>query len=191
MKTLLTKVWGISATIYSMSHESIPINDRIQLVQLTPDHAQEVFDLTEANRAYLDEFLPWPKFVKEVEDSKEHIEETLSNRENGTSFSYGIQYDSSLIGNISIRNLIDESLLPEIGYWIAEDYSGKGIASAATTAITQFAFHTLGLQKVIIRANPENIASNKVAENAGYTFVGQEPDDEEILNIWMKLQSHL
>lgn len=167
-----------------MSYEHVSIENNLTLVQLQPEQADQLFELTDKNRDYLGRFLPWPPYVKSIEDSRKHIEETLESRANDSRYTYGIEFDAKIVGNISLRNMNDESSSPEIGYWMSPDYSGRGLMTKSVQALTNLGIATLGLEKIIIRADPENIASNKVAEKAGYNFVGFETDNGKPLNVW-------
>ena len=169
----------------TMSYEDIPVDEEVRLVQLQPDQADRLFELTDNNREYLGEFLPWPLHVKSVDDSRKHIEETLEKRAQDTGYTYGIEYKGEIVGDISLRNLNDTQKAPEIGYWISPDYAGKGLTTKSVQALTDLGLGSLGLGKIVIRANPENGASNKVAEKAGYTQVGTETDNDEPLNVWV------
>ena len=167
-----------------MSYENIPVNEQMRLIQLQPGQAGRLFELTENNREHLAEFLPWPKFVKTVDDSRKHIQETLEKRDQNITYTYGIEYEGEIIGDISLRNLNDTQKTPEIGYWIASDYAGKGLTTKSVQALTNLGLSSLGLNKIIIRANPQNGASNKVAEKAGYVQIGIEIEHDRPLNIW-------
>lgn len=168
----------------SLSTKSIRINESLTLEQLKIQDADRLFDLTEDNREYLSKFLPWPEFTKAVSDSRDFIELMLKRRGNNEEYGYGIKYDESIVGHISLMHLND-SQSPEIGYWIAKEYSGKGITTLAARALTDFGINELGLDTIIIRADPNNIASNKIAEKIGYIFEGQVEDETyKKLNIW-------
>lgn len=167
-----------------MSYENIPVDKQVRLIQLQTNQADRLFELTDDNREYLGKFLPWPPFVKSVDDSRKHIEETLVNRSEDVAYTYGIEYRGEIVGDISLRNLNDTQKTPEIGYWIAPDYAGKGLTTKSVQALTNLGLRSLGLSKIIIRANPQNGASNKVAEKAGYVQIGTAIEHDEPLNIW-------
>lgn len=169
-----------------MNYEQVSVDDNLSLVQLQPDQADRLFELTDKNRDYLGKFLPWPPYVKTVEDSRKHIEETLENRVADSTYTYGIEFDGEIVGDISLRNINDKARSPEIGYWISPDHSGQGLTTKSVQALTSLGLSTLGLDKIIIRADPDNIASNKVAEKAGYTLVGSETENEKIFNVWSR-----
>lgn len=60
----------------------------------------------------------------------------------------------------------------EIGYWQRTSMSGQGYVTEAVNALTDFAFETLGAQRVQIRLGADNHRSAGVAERAGYTLEG-------------------
>ena len=59
-----------------------------------------------------------------------------------------------------------------IGYWIDSRVANKGITSSAVIALTEYGFSELLLHRIEISMRPENAASQRVAEKAGYTFEG-------------------
>lgn len=62
-----------------------------------------------------------------------------------------------------------------IGYWIDQRFSGRGYITRAVVALTEFAFSELKLHRIEINLRPENAASQKVAEKAGYLYEGMRP----------------
>jgi ribosomal-protein-alanine N-acetyltransferase len=62
--------------------------------------------------------------------------------------------------------------IAEIGYWVAEAYWGKGLATAALRQMTDYAFSNRDLQKLSAAVLAPNIASMRVLEKAGYRREG-------------------
>jgi ribosomal-protein-alanine N-acetyltransferase len=58
----------------------------------------------------------------------------------------------------------------EVAYTLAQEYWGQGLATEAAQAILNYGFEKLNLSKLICLIDPENIGSQKVAENIGMTF---------------------
>lgn len=56
----------------------------------------------------------------------------------------------------------------ELGYWIAEKYWGKGIATLAVKAIIPYAFANFDIIRLFARPFPSNPASARVLEKAGF-----------------------
>ena len=50
----------------------------------------------------------------------------------------------------------------QFGYWIAEPFWGKGIATEALAAILKVSFETLHLNKIYATHYPDNLSSGKV-----------------------------
>ena len=55
----------------------------------------------------------------------------------------------------------------EVAYTIAQEYWGQGLATEAAKAILQYGFKQLHLSRLICLIDPENIASQRVAEKIG------------------------
>lgn len=80
------------------------------------------------------------------------------------------------------RNEID------LGYRFLKSTWGKGYATEAAFACIKYGFEKLGLKRIVSRAMPGNIASLKVLEKCGMTYIGEDMVDDhpaktyEILN---------
>lgn len=169
----------------NLPYEILIVNDRIRLVQLKLENAERVFWLTDTNREYLARYLPWVDKTLSAKDSADFISLMIDRRKKGEEYGYGIEYDGEIVGHTSLMHLKDKKI-PEIGYWIASSHQGKGIVSAIARTLTDLALLTLGREQVIIRAEPSNLASNRVAEKCGYHRDGQIEEDGKVLNIWKK-----
>lgn len=56
----------------------------------------------------------------------------------------------------------------EIGYWIAEEYWGKGVATTAVRLFVEYVFLNTSVSKVFNPVTQANIASIKVMQKAGF-----------------------
>lgn len=63
----------------------------------------------------------------------------------------------------------------EIGYWVRTADAGRGICTAAVRLISGFGFAALGMKELLIKADPQNLASQAVARKAGAI---ERPDHE-------------
>ncbi|MDQ2919563.1 MAG: GNAT family N-acetyltransferase [Verrucomicrobiota bacterium] len=61
----------------------------------------------------------------------------------------------------------------ELGYWIAESYWGRGIATAAVCALVEYGFAKIPLDRIYASAYENNPASVRVLEKAGFEFEGR------------------
>jgi RimJ/RimL family protein N-acetyltransferase len=67
---------------------------------------------------------------------------------------------------------VAESDAGEIAYVVVAAERGRGIATTAVALLTDWAFAALGLARIQLSIHPENVASRRVAEKAGYTLEG-------------------
>jgi ribosomal-protein-serine acetyltransferase len=167
------------------NYERIVVNDLLTLQQLALSDAADVFSLVDASREQLEVYLPWVESTQSPKDNEAFIAKTLEDRKTGQAYHYGMFFDNEVVGHISIMHVNDE-LEPEIGYWVTTTAAGKGITTEAVKALTAFGLEILGLDNIVIKAEPANIASNKVAEKSGYIYDGQEYSDYvgAIANNW-------
>ena len=78
-----------------------------------------------------------------------------------------------LLGSFSIMELDREPGYGEIGYWVAADARGRGIATRAVLLLTGWARAELGLTRLEILPHKDNAPSRRVAEKAGYRDTGR------------------
>jgi len=84
-----------------------------------------------------------------------------------------IEYRGEFVGTIGITPQTGwKAHSAEIGYWIGEEYWGRGIATAALRAMSETAFSTLGYKRLFAPVLGPNKASMRVLEKCGYSLEG-------------------
>ena len=87
---------------------------------------------------------------------------------------FAIANENELIGGIGLMLQPDVyRFSAEIGYWLAEPYWGKGIATAALRAMTKYAFENFNFNRLFAGVFEGNKQSMKVLEKAGYKLEGR------------------
>lgn len=84
---------------------------------------------------------------------------------------FAIVVDNSAVGAIGL--VIKDDVFrrsAEIGYWIGEEYWGRGIVTEAVRAVTDYAFATFDLCRIYAGVFEWNPGSMRVLERAGYEF---------------------
>lgn len=80
-----------------------------------------------------------------------------------------IEVDSQAVGAIGYVSGIDvERYSAEIGYWLGEDYWGKGIATEALVLMTTHVFDAMNMLRLFALPFADNGGSIRVLEKAGY-----------------------
>ena len=59
-----------------------------------------------------------------------------------------------------------------LGYWVAADARGRGTCTRALRLLCRYALEDLGLQRVDLITDPDNVASQRVAEKVGFRREG-------------------
>lgn len=86
---------------------------------------------------------------------------------------FAIANSEELIGSIGITIKEDVNRFSaEIGYWLAEPFWGKGIATEAIKILTGYAFSHFNLNRIFANIYEGNIASEKALIKAGYKKEG-------------------
>ena len=60
----------------------------------------------------------------------------------------------------------------EVGFWVAEPFWGRGVASAAVGAFVEYAFFRFDLMRVYANVFSGNAASVRVLEKTGFVYEG-------------------
>lgn len=83
-------------------------------------------------------------------------------------------YDDEVVGQLTVGGIQYGSLRgAHVGYWVAQDFAGRGIIPTALALATDHAFRTLRLHRVEVSMRPENAPSRRVAEKLGFRFEGE------------------
>jgi len=90
---------------------------------------------------------------------------------------FGIAIDDQIVGGIGVEvnpsGVTARQHTAEIGYWLGETLWGRGIATEALDAMTEWAFRELNLVRLHAHVFARNPASARVLEKAGYTHEGR------------------
>ena len=99
-------------------------------------------------------------------DAREFIK-SVRHHEPETTFAISINGEAAGGVGFVLRHDV-ERVSAEIGYWLAEPFWGRGIATEALVAATDYAMATHGLTRVYALPFAWNTGSCRVLEKAGY-----------------------
>ena len=80
--------------------------------------------------------------------------------------------DNTFLGTIGLMELDGEGY-GEIGFWAAREARGRGATTRAVVLVRDWAREELGLTTIEIFSHRDNRPSQRVAERAGFTDVGE------------------
>jgi ribosomal-protein-alanine N-acetyltransferase len=88
-----------------------------------------------------------------------------------------IVLNGEVIGSIGVHQLADiYTKSAEMGYWIAEDFWGKGIVPLAVKEMLKYGFETFDIERIFARTAHTNLASQQVLKKAGFVFEAELKD---------------
>ena len=149
---------------------ALSLGDGLVLRRWLPEDAPSI--AVACDDAEIARWLPVPSPYT-VEDARSYLARVEAWWELGQAYALAISDGPSILGAISIRPNSDR---PSIGYWLASSARGRGIVTRAVDTLVVWAAAAFRLSDVWIFAQPDNVASCRVARRAG--FVEQ---DERVL----------
>jgi len=82
---------------------------------------------------------------------------------------FAVTVDNEAVGSIGLRLGHDiERCTAEIGYWLGEEFWGRGIMTAAVAMITYYGLADLQLNRIFAVPFTRNVRSARVLERVGY-----------------------
>jgi RimJ/RimL family protein N-acetyltransferase len=90
----------------------------------------------------------------------------------GAPFAVSDAATGALLGSAGLVGVDWDQRVGEVGYWVARDARRRGVATRAVRLVSRWAFDALGMERMELLTDPANVASQGVAERAGYTREG-------------------
>ena len=138
---------------------------------LGPGDAPVLGELLRRNRAFLASWQPLrtERYYTD-EGQQEAVGKALRQHESGSSLPLVIVgRRDAVVGAMTLQSLIRGSFQScSVGYWLAEDAQGQGLATAALREAVHIAFRDFHLHRVQAETLPDNPRSQRVLERVGF-----------------------
>jgi ribosomal-protein-serine acetyltransferase len=148
------------------------LSENTEVRLLEERHAKELTALTDRNREHLRAWLPWVDTNRTVEDRKNFIRGALKQFAENKGFVAGIWHEGRLAGVIGYDPIDWENRTTALGYWLGEEFQGRGLVTTACRALVDHAFVELKLNRVSIACATENKKSCAIPERLGFRREG-------------------
>ncbi|WP_428230813.1 GNAT family N-acetyltransferase [Flavobacterium sp.] len=127
---------------------------------------EEFYNLIQKNAAYISKTFPFTlSNCLDLEKTEQFIalnKDKENNKEGYYFYARDIK-TNALIGYLCIKSIDKNKAKCELGYFVDEDYQGKGITSKVVSETLSFCFNTLKMNKVFICTSKINNASQQIA----------------------------
>jgi [ribosomal protein S5]-alanine N-acetyltransferase len=92
---------------------------------------------------------------------------------NGVALPWVVTYAGRFAGQLTVGSIVwGSSRSAQVGYWIDEEYAGRGVIPTALALAMDHCFFVVGLHRVEATIRPENTASRRVVEKLGFREEG-------------------
>jgi len=131
--------------------------------------------LRAANARWLD---PWEATSPVALDGQppsfgQYVRMLRAEARRGQSLPFAVDFGGRLVGRLTVSSIIYGALRSaSIGYWVAEEFAGRGITPTGVALATDHCFFALGLHRIEINIRPENAPSLRVVEKLGFRDEG-------------------
>jgi RimJ/RimL family protein N-acetyltransferase len=119
---------------------------------------------------------PWPRSTPYTEaDARRYFVEQEQARLRGEELNFAFvepEGDDVVLGGGSLYDVELEQRRAAVGYWLAPEARGRGVATRAVRLIARWAFEDLEVARLELTCSPDNHASQRVAERCGFTRQG-------------------
>lgn len=150
----------------------VDVDKDISLSISMPVNAPEIHATVLANSEFLSRWLPWVKDIENEASTRVFLEEELEKFHAACGVTYAIWYQGVFAGHLSCHEFDWPNRATSLGYWLAEQFSHRGIMTKSVRRLTDLLFNDLGLARIEIRCGENNIRSKLLAERAGFMSEG-------------------
>ncbi|WP_370679167.1 GNAT family N-acetyltransferase [Comamonas sp. GB3 AK4-5] len=156
---------------------------------LAASDAPALWAFERAHRAYFEQWVQArPERFYSAPGFAEEMAASLQRQDSDQAFHYLIWEGEALVGRINLTQVRRTHFhSASLGYRVAPDCGGRGLASLAVEAVLQQAFSTHQLQRIEAVARPENQASVRVLQKQGFTQFGHSRRSFELHGQWFDL----
>jgi ribosomal-protein-serine acetyltransferase len=129
--------------------------------------AAELTEVVAANRDHLATWMPWAETYG-FQDSVEFLDLKRLQLEAHDGLEAALVLDGEIAGGVGFHRVDWVNRSTSIGYWLAADAQGRGLMTAAVTALLDYAFFEWELHRVIIEVIVGNERSQAIPERLGF-----------------------
>ena len=164
----------------------VDTNIRIEGIRVT--HTFQVYQAIDQNREFLSTWLPFVRQTRSQDDTEAFIRSVLAEQANRKEEVFVVWYNDYFAGLIGLKDTDHLNQKTEIGYWLIEKMTGKGIMTRCVKTLTDYAFSTMKMNRVQIKCAIGNDKSSAIPKRLGFQFEGIERAGEKHTDRFLDLE---
>ncbi|MDI1228069.1 MAG: GNAT family protein [bacterium] len=152
------------------------MGERIHIRSPERDDWEDWVEVRNRNERFLK---PWSPAAAFSNTTREGFNRRLANyheewdTDRGYAFFIYRNDTNALVGGVTLNNIVrGAGQMATMGYWLDEGETRQGFMTEAALLACQFGFSALKLHRIQAGTLPENVASQKVLRNCGFTQEG-------------------
>jgi len=153
-------------------HFRLKIDVESELELISQSHADELFDLVDDNREYLKQWLPWLDNNRYFQNTIDFIKISQIQYERNETVQFALLYKGKVTGVVGFHRIDWLNRSTSIGYWLGEQYQGKGLITKSCSKVLDYSFGRMGLNRIEIRCATENLKSRAIPKRLGFKEEG-------------------
>ena len=148
--------------------------ERLLLLPVDQSDGAELWFAVNGSRAFLQRWLPWVQFHTDPGASVRFAEACAADWDQGRALRFIIRERAgrNVSGIVGLEACVHLHRACELGYWLRQDSTHRGLMTEAARACVDFAFKHMGVHRVRVAAATDNHPSLQVIGRLGFRFEG-------------------
>lgn len=147
---------------------------RLLLSPIDSADAKDLWLAIDASRSYLEPWLPWVPFNTDTLANQRFIDACTTDWDASRAVRFILRDRKTrmLLGIVGLEACVHLHRSCELGYWLRQDATGRGLMTEGAKAALDFAFQRMGVHRVRVAAATDNHRSLRVIGRLGFHFEG-------------------
>lgn len=167
--------------------DNIVVNDSITLRILSVLDYKAIYYGIDQNRAFLKKWLPFVDMTKSDKDTLAFVKSIVDDVERRQEV-FTIWYEGEFAGLVGLKEIDYLNRKLEIGYWLIERMTGKGIMTLSVEKLIDFVFEKLEMNRIQIKCAVGNNSSSAIPKKLGFQFEGIERQGERYITKYFDIE---
>ena len=154
-----------------MTPPIITVDETTRLRPWQVEDAPALYEAVMSGQEHIARWMAWADGTYTIVRSRDFLEACERGYPSGQ-LDWAVEVGGIAVGSLGVPRSEPAHGEYEIGYWLAEPYTGRGIMTRCAAAVTAWLFETKQAHRVQIAALGGNTPSRAVAERLGFTLEG-------------------
>ena len=160
-----------------MKFHQLTISEDLELRNLRKPDDVIIFNAIDQNRIFLRKWLPFIDQTRKVKDTAAFVRSIVDDVERRQEI-FTIWMKGDFAGLVGLKEIDYLNRKLEIGYWMVEKYTGKGIMTKSVERILKFVFEEMEINRVQIKCGVGNLKSSAIPKRLNFELEGIEREGE-------------